>query len=121
MKTSGWSTALGTVLGIVLIGFFAAMIGTLFNKTPYASGPELPEADSGQQSPFAALRADDTPTSTVGGIRQARSLVSIAHPASADDRYLIPFTHPESIHFSVEHHLSMDSYNLKPENARTML
>jgi|GEM_PF-5308076 len=118
MKTSGWTKALGTVLGIVLVGFSAATICTLFERTPYASAPDLPEVDLGQKIPLAG----DTPNSSLGGIRQARTLRAIAHSVLANDQTLkSPFTHPQSTQFSVEHHLSVDLYHLNSENVWTML
>jgi len=114
-KMSGWSKELGTVLGIVLVGFSAATLATLLDKTPGVQRQTRLHADLSQKQPLSApaMIASHTRGLEVGLIPSEQAL-RLMGATRANARYLrFAFAHPRSVQFSFEHQLTFDAYYLE--------
>lgn len=112
---SAWSKDLRTVLGIVLVGFSAATIATVLEKTPSAVRQALP-SDFSQKLPLSvqATISGHTTDLGVGRIHFKQALRLMERLTLADEQsQVIFFKHPQSVQFSVKRELSFNLYRFK--------
>jgi len=113
---SSWSKELKTLLGIVLVGFSAATVATLIDKTPIAQRQALLEADLRQEPPLPvpAMLAGYNTALEMRLIDSEQVLRLIEIPTTANVQELqFSSAHLQSTKFSFERQLTFGTYNLK--------